>query len=113
MFRFVSEALCDPARRGPTRATFRSQSASPPMRRLTRRRDYQCMAPEALIIDLSDRHSNDLDVVLLWARRSGRLRGTVTHRPSGRTARNTATPANALEVFRPPFAYDHAGASCP
>jgi hypothetical protein len=28
---------------------------------------------DQLIVDLADRHSDDLDVVLLWARRSGRL----------------------------------------
>jgi len=41
---------------------------------------------DQLIVDLADRHSDDLDVVLLWARRSGRLWVTVTHRRTGRTA---------------------------
>ncbi len=57
------------------------------------------------IIDLADRHSEDLDVVLLWSRRSGRVWVKVTHRRSGRTARIEATPANALDVFEHPFAY--------
>jgi hypothetical protein len=60
-----------------------------------------------LIVDLAERHSSDLDVVLLWGRRSGRLWVTVTQR-SGRTARISATPANALDVFRHPFAYARA-----
>ena len=57
------------------------------------------------IVDLADRRSQDLDVVLLWSRRSGRLWVIVTHRRSGRTARIDATPANALDVFEHPFAY--------
>ena len=63
---------------------------------------------DQLIVDLADRHSDDLDVVLLWARRSGRLWVTVTHRRSGRSARINATAANALDVFRHPFAYERA-----
>ena len=62
------------------------------------------------IVDLADRHSDDLDVVLLWARRSGRLWVTVTHRRSGRTARINPTSANALDVFTHPFAYERAAA---
>lgn len=63
---------------------------------------------DQLIVDLADRHSDDLDVVLLWARPSGWLWVTVTHRRSGRTARINATAANALDVFRHPFAYERA-----
>jgi len=61
------------------------------------------------IVDLAERHSNDLDVVLLWARRSGRLWVVVTHRRTGRTARITASASNALDVFNHPFAYADAG----
>jgi hypothetical protein len=61
-----------------------------------------------LIVDLAERHSSDLDVVLLWGRRSGRLWVTVTNRRSRRTTRIGATPANALDVFRHPFAYGRA-----
>lgn len=57
------------------------------------------------IVDLADRRTSDLEVVLLWSRRSGRVWVNVTHRRSGRTARIEATPANALEVFEHPFAY--------
>jgi hypothetical protein len=60
---------------------------------------------EPAVVDLADRHSNDLDVVLLWARRSHRLWVEVTHRKSGRTARIDAAPDNALDVFHHPFAY--------
>jgi hypothetical protein len=57
-----------------------------------------------LIVDLAERHSSGLDVVLLWGRRSGRLWVTVSDRRSGGTARINVTPANALDVFRHPFA---------
>jgi hypothetical protein len=57
------------------------------------------------IVDLADRHTSDLDVVLLWARKSGSLWVNVTHRRSGRTGRIDATPTNALDVFHHPFAY--------
>ena len=69
------------------------------------------MTPNTLIVDLADRHSNDLDVVLLWARRSGRLWVNVTHRQSGRVARINATPTNALDVFNHPLAYSHEAAA--
>ena len=57
------------------------------------------------IVDLAERHSNDLDVVLMWARRSGRLWVVVTHRRTGRSARIAASAGNALDVFNHPFAY--------
>jgi hypothetical protein len=57
------------------------------------------------IVDLAARHSDDLDVVLFWSMRSGRLWVSVTHRRSGRTARVDATTVNALDVFHHPFAY--------
>jgi hypothetical protein len=56
-------------------------------------------------VELADRHSNDLDVVLMWGQRSGQLWVLVTHRRSGRTARINATATNALDVFHHPFAY--------
>ena len=67
---------------------------------------------DPLSVELADRHSDDLDIVLTWARPSGQLWVTVTHRRSGRTARINATAANALDVFRHPFAYERAGARC-
>jgi hypothetical protein len=63
------------------------------------------MSTNTQIIDLADRHSNDLDVVLMWGRKSGQLWVNVTHKSSGRVARITATPANALDVFNHPFVY--------
>ena len=63
------------------------------------------MARLSPIVDLAERRSDDLDVVLFWARRSGQLWVRVTHRRTGRTARIHATTANALDVFHHPFAY--------
>jgi hypothetical protein len=60
------------------------------------------------IVDLADRHSEDLDVVLFWSRASGRVWVKVTHRPSKRTGLIEATPKNALDVFNHPFAYSGA-----
>jgi hypothetical protein len=67
--------------------------------------DHRSMSRIYPIVDLAERHSDDLDVVLFWARRSGRVWVSVTHRRSGRTARIDATTANALEIFHHPFAY--------
>jgi hypothetical protein len=63
------------------------------------------MSTNTQIIDLAERHSNDLDVVLMWGRESGRLWVNVTHRRSGRVARIDATPVNALDVFNHPLVY--------
>ena len=66
------------------------------------------MTAECAIVDLADRHEEGLDVVLMWARQSGRLWVNVTHRRSGRTAQIEATPSNALDVFNHPFAHARA-----
>ena len=63
------------------------------------------MHSDSNVVELADRHTSDLDVDLLWGRRSGRLWVDVTHRRTGRTSRITATRGNALDVFRHPFAY--------
>jgi hypothetical protein len=68
------------------------------------------MIDEAAVVELADRRSEDFDVALYWARRSGRLWVRVTNRHSGRTARIDATAANALDVFRHPHAYERAAA---
>lgn len=68
------------------------------------------MPSERQIVDLANRHSDDLDVVLLWSRVSGRIWVRIIHCRSGRTARIEATPANALDVFEHPFAYARAAA---
>jgi len=57
------------------------------------------------IVDLAERYSHDLDVFLMWGRRSGQLWVLVTHRATGRTARIDASSSNALDVFNHPFAY--------
>ena len=62
------------------------------------------------IVELADRHSNDLDVALFWGTRTGRLWVEVTDRRSGQITPIAATPANALDVFHHPFAYAEAGA---
>jgi hypothetical protein len=62
-----------------------------------------------LVVDLADRHNDDLDVVLLWGRRTNRLWVDVTHRSLGRVARIDASAANALDVFHHPFAYVREG----
>jgi hypothetical protein len=69
---------------------------------------FPLMPADQLVVHLAARRSDELDVVLMWARRSGRLWVTVTHRRSGRTARINATAMNALDVFRHPFAYERA-----
>jgi hypothetical protein len=68
-------------------------------------RDDEAMETIAPVVDLAERHTHDLDVVLLWARRSGRVWVEVTHRSSGRTGRIGANGLNALDVFHHPFAY--------
>jgi len=72
--------------------------------------ENHAMSPEAPIVDLADRHTDDLDVVLMWSRVSGQVWVNVTHRRSARTARIDAGPANALDVFEHPFAYAGAAA---
>jgi hypothetical protein len=72
--------------------------------------DHRSMLSEPPIVDLAERHTDDVDVVLHWSRRSGRVWVTVTHRRSGRTGRIEATPANALDIFEHPFAYAQAAA---
>jgi hypothetical protein len=97
--------------RSPTRSISGSAPAVPPM---SPPRDDDDRPTQAgrLTIDLADRHSEDLDIVLMWAQQSARLWVTVTHRRSGRTVRINATAANALDVFRHPFAYERDVVRC-
>lgn len=67
--------------------------------------DHGGMDTAPLVVDLADRHNDDLDVVLLWGRRSNRLWVDVTHRTLGHVARIDASSINALDVFHHPFAY--------
>jgi hypothetical protein len=68
-------------------------------------RDDHHVSAESTAVELTGPRSVDLDVVLVWARRSGRLWVNVTHKRTGRVARIKATPSNALDVFHHPFAY--------
>jgi hypothetical protein len=72
------------------------------LRRAPLRRSGTTHAAEG---ECDDRRSEDLEVALYWARQSGRLWVKVTNRQSGHTARIDATAANALDVFRHPYAY--------
>jgi hypothetical protein len=66
----------------------------------------RCLAAEASpLVDLADRRTPQLDVVLFWRRSTGQLWVDVTHRRTGVTIHVAATPANALDVFRHPFVY--------
>jgi hypothetical protein len=62
------------------------------------------------VVELAERHSEDLDVALYWGRRSGRVWVRMTDRRSGRTTRIDANLENALDVFHHPCAYDYATA---
>src|SRR5205809_3701878 len=73
--------------------------------RMTRRAVMEPKNGTQSIVDLAERHSQDLDVFLMWGTRSGRLWVRVTHRASGTTARIEASAWNALDVFNHPFAY--------
>jgi hypothetical protein len=85
---------------------FRNRSVLPLMRARGESTTLSTMmSANTQIIDLAERHSNDLDVVLMWGRESGRLWVNVTHRCSGRVARIDATPVNALDVFNHPLCY--------
>jgi hypothetical protein len=85
--------------------TLRTRAANTPMPGALVPDDPVMMYEGKPVVALADRRSNDIDVVLLWARRTGRLWVNVTHRATGRIARIDATPANALDVFHHPFAH--------
>jgi hypothetical protein len=60
----------------------------------------------ASVVELANRRSQDSDVSLFWARRSGRLWVRVADHSTGRTTRIDATAANALDVFHHPHFYE-------
>jgi hypothetical protein len=70
------------------------------------------MSPIPFIVDLADRPSTDVDVTLMWSRRSGRVWVDVTSRRNGHVARIFAAPARALDVFNHPFAHVEEEFSC-
>ncbi len=57
------------------------------------------------LIDLAERNSAGLSVLLSWDRASGELWVDVLHLATGRSFIVPARPDNALEVFYHPFAY--------
>jgi hypothetical protein len=77
-----------------------------------RRQAFTIMQPDSQIVDLADRHSQDLDVVLIWGRRSNRLWVNVTDTSSGRIERIDVTASSALDVFNHPFVYATGLAPC-
>ena len=60
----------------------------------------------ASVVELADRQTEDSNVTLFWARRSGRLWVRVDDHQTGRTTRIDATAANALDVFHHPRYYE-------
>jgi hypothetical protein len=64
----------------------------------------------APVVELADRHSDDVHVALFWARRSGRLWVRVADRRTGETLRIDATAANALDVYNHPHCYQREAA---
>src|SRR3954469_13006665 len=67
--------------------------------------DDGAMSTNGRIVELADRHSIDHEVVLLWARRSGRLWVDVSDRGASHIVSIDATAANAMDVFHHPFLY--------
>jgi hypothetical protein len=60
---------------------------------------------DAQVMQLAERHSSDLDVVLMWGKGSGRVWVNVTDRQSGSVTRQDVSPANALDAFKHPLSY--------
>ena len=56
-------------------------------------------------IDLADRQSDGLEVVLLWSRTSGHVKITVTDSKLGDDFEFLVAGADALAAFHHPFAY--------
>jgi hypothetical protein len=61
---------------------------------------------KASVVELADRQTQDSNVSLFWARRSGRLWVRVDDHQTGRTTRIDANAANALDVFHHPRFYE-------
>ena len=58
-------------------------------------------------VELAARANGELDVLLLWDRRSGRLWVDVLHVRTGRRFAVETDSVNALDAFYHPFAYRH------
>ena len=89
----------------PQQPVLTKQPVNPALVEHARQQAESVQTDSSRVVELADRHSVDIDVVLVWARRSGRLWVDVTHKRTGRVARIRATPSNALDVFHHPFAY--------
>jgi hypothetical protein len=70
------------------------------------------MQSTSQVVDLADRRSQDIEVVLLWGRRSNRLWVSVTNTTNGRIERIDVTAASALDVFNHPLVYATGVAPC-
>jgi len=57
-------------------------------------------------VDLAERATAGLSILLCWGRESGKLWVDVLHLATGRSFIIPARPDNALDVFYHPFAYD-------
>jgi hypothetical protein len=56
-------------------------------------------------VELADRAGDGLDVRLYWNSANGRVKVTVLHLATERVAQLDVAPADALEAFHHPFAY--------
>ena len=56
-------------------------------------------------VELADRAGDGLEVRLYWNDSDGRVKVTVTHLATDRTAQLDVAPADAMEAFHHPFAY--------
>ena len=56
-------------------------------------------------VELADRAGDGLEVRLYWTSTTGRVKVTVTHVATDRVAQLDVAPADAMEAFHHPFAY--------
>jgi hypothetical protein len=56
-------------------------------------------------VELADRAGDGLEVRLYWNDTDGRVKVTVTHLATDRIAQLDVAPADAMEAFHHPFAY--------
>jgi hypothetical protein len=56
-------------------------------------------------VELADRAGDGLEVRLYWNDTDGRVKVTVTHLATDRVAQLDVAPADAMEAFHHPFAY--------
>jgi hypothetical protein len=56
-------------------------------------------------VELADRAGDGLEIRLYWNSGDGRVKVTVTHLATDRTAQLDVAPTDALEAFHHPFVY--------